>query len=485
MKRIIFSILLISSGFLVNADNLQAYLSYSIFNTPENKPYLETYLVVNGKTLTHLKLEDGNFQGVVDVQIIFRKNDSIINYGKYELLGPSISDTVNISDNLLDVQRYSLPEGNYELEFSLSDRYSEQDTLVSNDSFSIKFEKGDPIFSDVELLRSFSKTENESVLAKNGFELIPYVFDYFPEVVKEFSFYAELYNTKSLIGNDQFIVYYYIRPFEIDKKLDQYFYMKRFTGDDVNILLNTIDISQLASGNYYLVIEARNRNNELMAIKKKFFNRHNPDVKYNTTNLLVLNAENSFAGQITSRDSLILFIDYLYPISTDIEKDFAKSFVREANVDNMQKYFLNFWSERNPNDPEGEWLDYKMRVAQANHEFKAMRFQGYRTDRGRVYLQYGQPNVISPSHNEPAAFPYEIWHYYELQGQRDKKFVFYTRDLVTNDFQLLHSNAIGELQNYKWQTVIYSRTWDPYSIDDAVMPSTYGSFATDYYLQPR
>ena len=151
----------------------------------------------------------------------------------------------------------------------------------------------------------------------------------------------------------------------------------------------------------------------------------------------------------------------------------------------MQKYFLNFWTDRNPVDPEGAWNEYKMRVTQANNEFKSMRIKGYKTDRGRVYLKYGKPNVITPSYNEPAAYPYEIWHYYELQGQRDKKFVFYSRDMVTNDFQLIHSNMLGEIANFRWQTIIYSRTWDPYSIDEFAMPKTYGSFATDYYLQPR
>ena len=104
---------------------------------------------------------------------------------------------------------------------------------------------------------------------------------------------------------------------------------------------------------------------------------------------------------------------------------------------------------------------------------------------GRVYLQYGPPNVMTQSYFEPAAFPYEIWHYYDLQGQRDKKFVFYTNDIATNDFQLIHSNAIGEITNNRWQNIIHSRTWDPYSIDEEVYPSTYGSFATEYYLQPR
>jgi hypothetical protein len=45
--------------------------------------------------------------------------------------------------------------------------------------------------------------------------------------------------------------------------------------------------------------------------------------------------------------------------------------------------------------------------------------------------------------------------------------------------------VVGELANYHWQRQLYSRTWDPYSIDDVIVPNSYGSFATDYYIQPR
>jgi GWxTD domain-containing protein len=261
--------------------------------------------------------------------------------------------------------------------------------------------------------------------------------------------------------------------------------MKRMNAEPVSILLNNIDISQLPSGNYILVFETRDRNNDLLGTKEIYFQRQNPNAEFNIRNLLVLDPMDSFVASYHLKDSLALYIDYLYPISTDPEKSFAKSLIAEGDVETMQRYFLNFWNDRNPSDPEGAWQTYKLRVIQANHNFTSVRIKGYKTDRGRVYLQYGEPNVIAESHNEPAAYPYEIWHYYEMQGQRDIKFVFYTRDMATNDFQLIHSNAIGELTNQHWQAYIYGRTWDPQGVDDVIYPGSYGSFATDYYIQPR
>ena len=65
-----------------------------------------------------------------------------------------------------------------------------------------------------------------------------------------------------------------------------------------------------------------------------------------------------------------------------------------------------------------------------------------------------------------------------------------TRDIATNDFQLIHSDAIGELNNNRWTTEIYSRTYSSYqeyyNSDGSVNPNiNYGDEAKDYYDNPR
>ncbi len=233
-----------------------------------------------------------------------------------------------------------------------------------------------------------------------------------------------------------------------------------------------------------LVLEARDRTNNLLTSKEIFFQRYNPNAKFSLINLLALNTDNTFAGRIESRDTLAMYIDYLVPISTNTERLYIENHLNTANIEELRKYFLNFWIERDKMNPESAWNDYLLLVKQANHNFKSVSNKGYKTDRGRVYLRYGQPNSISEQYFEPAAYPYEIWHYYKLDEQHNKKFVFYTHDLVTNDFLLIHSDAVGELSNYRWETVIYRRTWDPNSLDDAVIPSTWGGKATQTYRQP-
>jgi len=486
MKKLALGLILIAfMSMNLQSKTIRAYLSYSIFNTPDNKPYIETYLTIQSSCIVHTLQENGKYQGKINVQIIFRQNDSIVNFGKYELLSPEIKDTAVNLVNFLDVKRYSLPVGVYDLELNLDDPNSKEEPIVSNTSFIIDFPVDEFAFSDIEFLSSYEKNEATGILHKQGYEVIPYGFNFFSEEETELHFYTEVYNSEKSLGEESYIIYSYIRPFEVDKKLDQFFFMRKMKAKPIDVLLSTIDIEQLPTGNYLLVNEARDRSNDLIASKELFFFRDNPNAEFNLTNILISDPSSTFVGKIHIRDTLVLYIDYLYPISTEAEKIYIKSQIKTADIESLQKYFFNFWNERDKMDPEGAWLSYLERVKQANYNFKTVSLEGYLSDRGRVYLQYGKPNVIAESHNEPAAFPYEIWHYYEINGQRNKKFVFYTQEIATNDFHLMHSDVVGELANYHWQRQLYSRTWDPYSIDDVIVPNSYGSFATDYYLQPR
>jgi len=77
--------------------------------------------------------------------------------------------------------------------------------------------------------------------------------------------------------------------------------------------------------------------------------------------------------------------------------------------------------------------------------------KGYRTDRGRVYLKYGAPNSITESPFTASLHPYEVWHYYHTEGESNVKFIFYNTDLVSNEYELLHSTKRGEIRDPAWQ----------------------------------
>lgn len=475
----------LSASVNLNARNLWAFLTYTTFNSPEG-PYVETYLSFAGNSLKYLQLENGKYQASVNVLMTFKQSDQIKAFKKYTFLSPEISDTTNINLNFIDQQRYLVPNGTYDFEIQLSDNNKTAKALPYVQSIEVNFPSDKASFSGIELVKSYTKNETPGLLSKSGYDLVPYVFTFFPETDSKMIFYCEMYNVDKSIGPDQkFLLSYYLETFEGNIRLNEFAKVKKETSKNVNVLLSEFSIENLASGNYNLVVEARNQKNELICSRKLFIQRSNPSAKVSMTDILTTNIQNTFAEKIVNIDSLKEFINSTYPIASGMEKAFIKNSLKVADLSTLQKYFYNFWSVRSKGTPEAAWLAYKFQVKIAQENFGTPVKKGYVTDRGRVFLQYGPPNARDIHNNEPGSYPYEIWQYYTLNNsQRNKRFVFYSQDMVTSDFTILHSDAIGELYNARWKMVIRERVHPSGNVDDTQTIDTWGEFENSSWTLP-
>lgn len=488
MRTLLFTILLgIFSFNLSYAQNLQAFMSYTLFNSPVDGPYIETYLSVYGPSVEYIHNDNDKLQGGVEVTIIFRQGENIVNYDKYEVLSQEYAATDSTFENFLAQQRYVLSNGDYDMEFIISDLNSDKEPFITTDPISIHFPVETASISGIELLSGYEKASTPGVLTKSGFHLYPYVFNFFPETVQDLMFYCEFYNTDKTFGEgEKFIYSYYIQSFETSSQIMDQSFIKVAEGTSVIPIMRDFKINDLPSGNYMLVVELRDADNKVVTSNQLFFQRSNPNIKFNTDDLAALSTQGTFVSDMNDEDSLRRYIHYLLPIGTEIDRIFITKQMKDADLSTLKQYFLNFWLGREAAIPEVAWEHYYQQVRKVNALYSTPNSQGYETDRGRVFLKYGPPNIISESYNEPAAYPYEIWQYYTLGvGQRNKKFVFYTLDIVTNDFQLVHSDAIGEAANYRWQVEIHKRTYDPYSLDDNRYPDAWGSNVNTYWENPR
>lgn len=471
----------------VEAKRLNAYMSFTTFNSPEKGPYIETYLAVAGQSVEY-KLNDNNkYQAAIQVIMLFKSGEQIVNYDKYELLSPELDDTTNIDFNFLDQQRYSLEQGNYDFELQISDSNSEEEPYVNLQPIVIDFSMEKISFSGIQLVDTYEKTSEPNILSKAGYDLIPYIVNYYPGHVNTLRYYSEIYNTEKVMGGDsKYLITAYISTIEKDKPYKEYISYKRVDAKGVNIVFNEFDISNLKSGNYFLTLIALDRDNKLLSKNRIFFQRNNPRIQLNVEDFENTNIANTFAERITNLDTLKNYMLCLDPIADEQEKTFIMVNNSTGDVNTLQKFFYRFWHDRNSLEPEKEWQNYLQEVQKVDHAYSTTISRGYETDRGRVYLKYGPPNAISESYNEPATYPYEIWHYYELEnGQRNKRFVFYTQDIVTNDFVQLHSDVSGELPNYRWQYILHSRVDPGFDIDQSVVPSSWGGNSRRYFDLPR
>ena len=152
----------------------------------------------------------------------------------------------------------------------------------------------------------------------------------------------------------------------------------------------------------------------------------------------------------------------------------------------MQQFFYGFWLSHDPQNPELAWNFYKEQVYKVQVNFGTPVKKGYQTDRGRVYLEYGPPNTRSAQNVEPSNYPYEIWQYYTLNNnQRNRKFVFYSPDMVTSDFILLHSDATGEIINPRWKIDLRNRIYETLDLQETQVINAWGDMQTDYWELPN
>ncbi|MCX7835330.1 MAG: GWxTD domain-containing protein [bacterium] len=102
-----------------------------------------------------------------------------------------------------------------------------------------------------------------------------------------------------------------------------------------------------------------------------------------------------------------------------------KYILEEEQVDQMLQLpyeqqlieFKHFWEKRDPtpDTPKNERMEeYYKRIEIANQRFTKL-LQGWESDRGKIYIIYGEPTDIEEHHFVVQGRPYEIWYYSHLQ----------------------------------------------------------------------
>jgi len=475
----------ISSGKKV----LVAFLSTSTFNTSSGSSYFETYLTVIGQTAFFVKDSSNKYQSKINIVVSFFKDSTLVLTNNYNLKSEEITDTLSKPD-FIDAQRYWLPKGAYSMKITMKDLYNPNGKARSlEQKINVGYEMDSVRISDVEFLQSYTASNKPGILNKSGYDMIPYVYNYYPEELNEIKFYAEVYNAYKIAGeHGKFIVKYLIASAETNVALFEYNRVSVQQADTINPILGGFNIKGLPSGGYYLKIEIIDKTNSIKASRTYNFIRHNPNTEISMKNLGSVNIANTFVNKINDKDSLIEFIKCLDPIANLSEQDFARSKgLRAVDFTLLKQFFYNFWQVRNSVNPEDAWQKYYVQVNAVNKKYGNCGTKGYQTDQGRVYLHYGAPNQLVRSEINPATYPYEIWEYYRLSdGETDRKFVFYEPGAVGDCYVLLHSDARGEVQNRQWQLLLYSRKDGmPSDVDQNRQTDPFGENTMDQFSNPR
>ena len=127
------------------------------------------------------------------------------------------------------------------------------------------------------------------------------------------------------------------------------------------------------------------------------------------------------------------------------------AFKHLSNDEERDQFIEQFWLRRDPtpDTPENEYREeHYRRIAEANEKFPAG-MPGWKTDRGRIYIIWGPPNEIerhptggyyerpmAEGGGETSTFPFETWHYRDLEGIGQNIDLEFVDSCMCNDYHL-------------------------------------------------
>ena len=472
--------------FSLQAQHLEnnVFIRSAVFNHPVDGPYAEISITIPGYAVNYITSGNHKKQGGAEVDIYVMDGNNVVNYDKYQLNSPVLDDTAAISFSLVDQKRLSIPDKTVSLEVKVTDlndpanTYDKTEPLVS--AFTGKLE-----FSDVQLIDTYQKSETKNNFSKDGIDMMPYPFDFFPSERNKLIFYGELYNSDKNISDSQFLISFSIRAAGTDAINPSFYEYEKYETSQVVSFLKEMNIAALPTGTYDIVVEARSKKNELLAQKKLTITRMNYKAVSTLDDIAMTDISGTFTEHYTD-EQLNYYLDVMRPRADATETKLIESLSPRTDAEMKKKFLYNFWLKRDSRDPYAAWLGYLELVKNVNESYGVPGKAGYKTDRGRVYLEYGPPSDIVTSVSDPGAYPYEIWFYATLPDkQTNIGFAFYEPSMVSDNYILLHSNARGELHDPRWKVKIYENVATPQEVNDFdntdVQSKSQGRRAIDMY----
>ena len=457
MKKILIFFALFCSP-ITSQSQFDFEFDYAQFGYDTTSNYVEFYYSFNQSSLT-LQTDSSNLnlEGLLKIFIKSNASGDTIVFNQWKVKHDV--DTADHSNQLLvGMLGFVIPAGEYSCEFTASDfnkpeMFKEIKELLKITPY---LNSGLGI-SDIQLAsKMIQGSENtSSIFYKNTYEVVPIPNLVFGKSQPVAFFYTEIYNLQSQLLKSEFIKMR-MMLYNSKGKLIKEKSKNLSRNSNTRVEVGSQILSNFPTDSYTFVIALIDSLSSTgISTAKKFF-VYNPDIvvadTFETSTTAVLS---STFGSMSEEEIDDLFEKSRYlATKTEIDK-----YERLSNVEGKREFMFEFWKlkEETFGTAQGNnefYRTYLQRVNLCNQRYSTMGKQGWKTDRGRVYLLYGEPTEIERYPNQLESRPYEIWQYTEIEG--GVYFVF--GDLTGfSDYTLIHSTKRGELRDDNWQRRIQVR----------------------------
>lgn len=457
MKRLIIILAFILPSFIsLNAQSFGFEFDYAKFRYDEASSFIEFYYYFPQNQLTITK-EDTLYkvQGYLSIIIKEKETDEIVVDREWFVANHSQDKTSLESYNsLVGVLGFKIPVGTYKMEVTGMDSQKEVSKRAFAEEFTVKpYDEDNMSISDIQLASNIKQegVNTESIFYKNTFEVIPNPTMVFGESSPMLFYYAELYHLNTASEENKLKLISSVISQNQIEVLHRERLVSKASGSRVEV--GTFNLSKLPTGSYTLVISVIDSANQFGVASSKRFFVYNPSVEVAQERLY---SDVDFPGtefSVMSEEECDDLFEKSRYISTSGE---IRQYESLEQLDSKREFLFHFWTTRSRTMQieRGQLRrDYMRRVDQSNERFGNIQRAGWKTDRGRVLITYGEPTEIERYPNQLDSKPYEIWHYNHLEGG----VVFIFADLTGfSDYMLLHSTLRGELRDENWQRKVAS-----------------------------
>jgi GWxTD domain-containing protein len=310
----------------------------------------------------------------------------------------------------ISIKSFDMPPGKYFIRTSIEDKDSRKE-FVSSNIFTIRDLSILPNLSDIMFIAKQTMVAGSNKILPNVTREISVQKDGIP-------LFFELYSNSVA----KIMLEFYVS--DKDKKLIYTDTLARTIDSGKTQIFHNVKVNGLGLGTYLIGVSLKDTNNTIIASTIKSF-------------------QSRWVGVPSVINDLDKAIAQLVYIASTSEKNYIES---APSKEEKIKRYLEFWKKKNPNPAEEDnrvFDEYYRRINYANENFSHYT-EGWRTDRGMVYITLGPPSNIDRHPFDYDAKPYEVWEYYEINQQ----FVFMDENGF-GDYRLI-TPMNGDMFRYRY-----------------------------------
>jgi GWxTD domain-containing protein len=413
------------------------------------KYILEVYCSFYQKGLKY-EYANGTYEaaGLIDL-IITNKSTNEVFYSVLNKVPTNTNDTsgANLYKRLVVQKNVPIVPGEYKLKATGKDFNDTAIYGTINLEFVIPELNSAPMLSGIEISSHVAKSsDTSSYFYKYGIEVVPNPSLMFGMNLNSIYYYYEIYGFNQDIISSAFTINTTLEndKREIVRKIEKQ--PKKFS--ETMLDFGSFSLDNMPTGAYYMVTNISDTlKSHNLKQEKKFF----------------IYSDKTFTDTTSFADASFLKSEYATMKEEQVLDEYSKSiylrkdeetkyFESLKTLDEKRNYLFNFWKKRDndPNTPLNEFKrDYMIKVSQANLSFKQSFTEGWKTDRGRIYIIYGKPSDIERFPYEAETKSYEIWHFDDIQG--GAICVFIEKVSGSGTYEIVHSTIRNELRDDNWK----------------------------------